>query len=166
MMGFIVHNDDIFVIIYCECSDGVACMVRKCNVLVVREDYQILRIIAADRKVKLLLKESCLCINLIHGNRILSGSCTEQMPAVRCKCKSGCRIVNRILVIRLSECADTLEQFKLRSTAASVIAVNLDLIAQFKQDICKSAVCTETDDPRTALSRSTSSSLCCLLLMR
>ena len=75
------------------------------------------------------------------------------MPAVRCKCKSGCRIVDRILVIRLSECADTLEQFKLRSTAASVIAVNLDLIAQLKQDICKPTVCTETDDPRTALSR-------------
>lgn len=145
-------------------------MVCNSNVLIVREDHKILRIVTADRKSEFLIKKSCLCVNLIHGNRILTCGCAEQMPSIRCKCKTRCCIMECILILLFRKCADTLKQFELRSMTTSVIAVNLNLITQLEQDIGESAISTETNDPRAALSRAakntTSSSLCCLLLIR
>ena len=52
MMGFIIHHDDILVIIYCKCCNSIACMVCNSNVLIVRENHKILRIVTANRKSK------------------------------------------------------------------------------------------------------------------
>ena len=109
MMGFIIHHDDILVIIYCKCCNSIACMVCNSNVLIVREDYKILRIVTADRKSEFLIKKSCLCVNLIHGNRILTCGCAEQMPSIRCKCKTRCCIMECILILLFRKCADTLK---------------------------------------------------------
>ena len=128
-------------------------MVCNSNVLIVREDHKILRIVTADRKSEFLIKKSCLCVNLIHGNRILTCGCAEQMPSIRCKCKTRCGIMECILILLFRKCADTLKQFELRSMTTSVIAVNLNLITQLEQDIGESAISTETNDPRAALSR-------------
>ena len=57
-----------------------------------------------------------------------------------------------VLVMLLGKSGNTLKKFKLRRVSASVIAVYLDLVAQLKQKIGKSAVFAETDDPGAAFS--------------
>lgn len=48
-----------------------------------------------------------------------------------------------VLVMLLGKSGNTLKKFKLRRVSASVIAVYLDLVAQLKQKIGKSAVFAE-----------------------
>ena len=59
------------------------------------------------------------------------------------------------LHFRLCKSGNTLKQFKLRKLSSSIITVYLDLIAQLKQKICKTSVCTETNDTGAALSGAT-----------
>ena len=102
IMRFIIHNDDILIIVNLEGRNSIACMVRNRNMLVIRKNHKILRIITTDRQCKFLFKKSCFCINLIHGNCIFSCSCTEQMLAIRCQRQAGCRIMDCIFVMLLT----------------------------------------------------------------
>ena len=127
-MWFIIHHNNILLIIHFECCDCITCMVRNSNMLIVREDYYILRIITADRQSELFLQKSGFCINLLHGDCVFTSCCAEKMFAIRSKCQTGSRIVNRILVMLLTQCRNTLQKFKFRIVSTSIITVNFNLI--------------------------------------
>ena len=63
-MRSVVHDNNVFFIINCKYSDGIACVIGNGNMTVVREDHQIFGIIAADRKRELLFQKTCFRINL------------------------------------------------------------------------------------------------------
>ena len=161
-MRLIIHNNNIFFIVYTECRNRIACMICNCNMLIIRENNKIFRIITTDRQCKFLLKKSRLFVNLIHGNCIFSGCCTEQMLAIRSQCQAGSCIMDCIFVMLLTQSRHTLEKFKFRVNSAAIITVDLNLVTQFKEDIGIFAIGTETNNPRFSLGQrrmSTSSSL-------
>lgn len=93
-------------------------MVGNGNVLVIREDYKVFRIVTTYRKDKLTLQKSCLSVYFKHTNCILTGCGTEQMLSVWCKCKSGCCIVRYISILLLRQGRNAL---KLREFLRKVV---------------------------------------------
>ena len=83
LMRFVVHYDNILLIIHCKSSDGIACVIGDGYMLIVREDLKVLRIVGADGKRKLLVQKTGFGIDLIHGHRVLACRGTEKMGSVR-----------------------------------------------------------------------------------
>ena len=147
-----VHDQEILFVIDLEHRDGIAHMIYDRDMIVVREDDHVLWIFAADRKGEFLLDGPVLCVDIKHGNAVLSCRRAEQMTAVRSKAKgTGC-VVDRVLVVIFTERADRLDQFKFGRTSGTVVAVYLDLVAEFKQNVGIPSVRAEADDPGSAFS--------------
>ena len=169
LQRFSVHHNNIFLIIYRENCNCIACMVRNSQMLIIREKHDIFRILTTDRKCKLSGEHTGFFISFKHGNRIFSCCCAEQMLSVISQRQSGSSAVCVMRVFLLT-CLNTLDQLKLRCLSTSIILIRLDLITEFKKNISKFTIITETNDTRPLslghLKISTSSSLFLCLLIR
>ena len=100
-------------------------------------------------RVNFLVEKPCLFIDLIHGNCILP-CCSAEQDVCHPAQEPDLRLHYVITSVSpfFGKGGNAL-QASLNSGAfpAAVIAVNLDLIAQFKKKICIPAVCAEPNDP-------------------
>lgn len=165
-----IHHDDILFIIHSENGNTVAGMIGNSNMLVIREDHKILRVITTDRKCKFLGQKACFLVYCIHSDSIFPCCCTEKIFTVRRKRHTGSCVMERIIGILFSKSGNALKQLKFRILTASVIAVYLHLIAELKKKICNlpSSLKRMIRGPLSLGQRrmSTSSSLSFFLLIR
>ena len=87
------HHDDVLLIVDLECCDRSLSVVDNGNVLLIREERDVLRIVAGNRQGKFLLKDTVRLIDLEAGDGGISGSGTEYILTVIGETHSGCGIV-------------------------------------------------------------------------
>lgn len=76
------HNHQVLLIVQCEEGQSAGVVVYADNMLVVREDVQLLRVVAADRKDELVVEQAVVLISLVHGNAVVACVGAEHVAAV------------------------------------------------------------------------------------